>query len=154
MATRSPNCRYDHRVKRTLVLCMLLMAACTPTSVADAEKKKNAGWLEQNGSPEAVAALGRLADDDKDAQSALAALSTHTESKLMTEGGASALDVNLAIWGGVEWNASWAIEMTKTLLADASRMDEMASAVKRATPPLAAFVTDLDAALSRGCGIG
>jgi hypothetical protein len=131
-----------------------MLLACTPTSVADAEKKKNASWLEANASPEAVAALGRLADDDKDARDALAALSTRTESKMTTDGGASALDVNLAIWGGVERNASWGIDMTKTLLADTSRMDEMASAVKRATPPLAAFVTDLDAALSRGCGIG
>jgi len=130
-----------------------MLLGCTPTSVGDAEKKKNVGWLEQNGSPEAIAALGKLADDDKAAQEALANVSKGTESAAKLEGGAGGLDVDLAIWGGVERNASWANEMTKTLLADPARMDEMASAMKRGTPQLATFVSDLDAALSRGCGI-
>ena len=130
-----------------------MLLACTPSSVGDAEKKKNVAWLEGNGSAEAIAALGRLADDDKAAQDALAHASTSTEGNAKMAGGAAGLDVDLAIWGGVERNASWAIEMTKTLLADPSRMDEMGSAMKRGTAPLAAFVPDLDAALSRGCGI-
>jgi hypothetical protein len=131
-----------------------MLLGCTPTNVADAEKKKNVGWLETNGSPEAIAALGRLADDDKAAQDALANISKGTESsQVHTDGGGSALDVNLAVWGGVERNASWATAMTKTLLADKARMDEMASAIKRGAPALKAFVPDLDAALSNGCGI-
>ena len=130
-----------------------MLLGCTPTSVGDAEKKKNVDWLENNGSPEAIAALGRLADDDKAAQEALATLSKATASTLRTDAGGSGLDVDLAIWGGVERNASWATEMTKTLLGDATRMDEMGSAMKRGSPQLGAFVGDLDAALARGCGI-
>jgi hypothetical protein len=130
-----------------------MLLGCTPTSVGDAEKKKNVGWLESNGSPEAIAALGRIADDDKAAQEALGNVSKATEANAKTDAGAGGLDVDLAIWGGVERNATWAIEMTKTLLADPARMDEMGSAMKRGTPPLAAFVNDLDGALSHGCGI-
>ncbi len=130
-----------------------MLLGCTPTSVGDAEKKKNVGWLESNGSPEAIAALGRIADDDKAAQEALANVSKSTANSAKVDGGAGGLDVDLAIWGGVERNASWALEMTKTLLADPARMDEMASAMKRGAPQLGAFVNDLDAALSRGCGI-
>src|SRR5678816_1660360 len=152
MRTRpSRRSLYDHRVRRTLVLCMLL--GCTPTSVGDAEKKKNVDWLENNGSPEAIAALGRLADDDKAAQDALAKPSKATESTLKTDAGGSGLDVDLAIWGGVERNAGWATNLTKTLLADGNRMDEMASAMKRGTPQLGAFAGDLDSALVNGCGI-
>ena len=131
-----------------------MLLSCTPTSVGEAERKKSVGWLESNGSPEAIAALGRIADDDKDAQDALARIARTTESsKVHTDGGGSALDVNLAAWGGVERNASWAIAMTKSALADKLRMDEMASAMKRGAPQLGAFVNDLDAALSAGCGI-
>lgn len=130
-----------------------MLLGCTPTSVGDAEKKKNVGWLESNGSPEAIAALGRIADDDKAAQEALSNVSKTTAGNAKTDGGAGGLDVDLAIWGGVERNASWATEMTKTLLADKLRMDEMASAMKRGAPQLGAFVNDLDAALASGCGI-
>jgi len=130
-----------------------MLLGCTPTSVGDAEKKKNVAWLEGNASPEAIAALGRLADGDKAAQDALANASKATASNAKMDGGAGGLDVDLAIWGGVERNASWATDMTKTLLADKFRMDEMASAMKRGAPQLKTFVPDLDAALSNGCGI-
>ncbi len=134
-----------------LVFCTLW--ACTPTSVADAEKKKNVGWLETNGSPEAVAAIGRLADDDKRAQDALEAMSQATVDTLKTDGGAGALDVYLAVWAGVERNASWALAMTKSALSDAKRTNDMASAMKRGASQLGAFVPDLDGAMSQGCGI-
>ncbi len=128
-----------------------MLLACTPTSVADAERKKNAAWLASNGSPEAIGALGRIADDDKDAQDALAALAKTTIGKATTDGGGSALDVELAVWGGVERNASWAIAMTKAELSSAERMNDMAGAMKHGSPQIATFVPDLDAALLRGC---
>lgn len=134
-----------------LVLCTL--SACAPSSVADAEKKKNVAWLQANGSPEAVAAIGRLADDDTRAQDALGALSHATIGAGKTDGGAGALDVYLAVWAGVERNASWALAMTKTALADDNRATDMAASMKRGTPQLGAFVPDLDAALTHGCGI-
>jgi len=132
-----------------VAFCML--SACTPTSVVDAEKKKNVAWLEANGSPEAVAALGRLADDDQDAQSALAALAKATVGKATTDAGAGALDVELAVWGGVERNASWAITMTKRELADPNRKQDMASAMKHGDVQIAAFIPDLEAAMPNGC---
>ena len=132
-----------------IAFCTLL--ACAPTNVAEAERKKNVSWLASNGSPEAIGALGRIADDDKDAQDALATLAKTTIGKATTDAGGSALDVELAVWGGVERNASWAIAMTKSELASADRMNDMAGAMKHGSPQIAAFVPDLDAALSRGC---
>jgi hypothetical protein len=138
-------------VKRISFIAFCILFACAPTSVADAERKKNASWLASNGSPEAIGALGRIADDDKDARDALATLAKSTIGKATTDGGGSALDVELAVWGGVERNASWAIAMTKSELANPDRMNDMASAMKHGSPQIAAFVPDLDAALSRGC---
>lgn len=127
-----------------------MLLGCTPSSVADAEKKKSVAWLANNGSPEAIAALGRVADDDKAAAAALDALSQATVGKNHTDGGASALDVYIAVWAGVERNAAWALTMTKSALGDALRMNDMASAMKRGSPQLGAFVPDLDGALAKG----
>ena len=130
-----------------------MLWACTPTSVSDAEKKKNVAWLATNGSPEAIAAIGRLADADPAAADALETLAKATVDTVKTSGGGGALDVYLAVWAGVERNASWALAMTKRALGDAKRANDMATAMKRSAPGLEAFVPDLENAMSHGCTI-
>jgi hypothetical protein len=135
---------------KPLLCCVLL--ACTPSSVTDAEKKGNVTWLQKDGSESAVAALGRLADEDKSAQAALESIAKSTEGGKTLPGGAAALDVYLAVWAGVERNEAWALGMMKKALGDPSRMDDAASAMKRGSAQIDAFVPDLDRALQNGCG--
>jgi hypothetical protein len=137
-------------VRPTILLCVALLA-CTPTSVSDAERKGNVSWLEHNGTASAVASLGRLADEDKSAQAALETIARGTENGKTAPGGAAALDVYLAVWAGVERNQTWAIGMMRKALANGARMDDAASAMKRGSPQVAAFVPDLDKALENGC---
>ncbi len=129
----------------------LLLASCTPQSVADAEKKRDVEWLTASGTPEAIGALGRVADDDKRAQEELDALSRSTLGGHALDGGAGSLDVYLAVWSGVERNATWALDLTKRALGDSVRMNDMANAIKRGAPQVSTFVPELDAALERGC---
>ena len=119
--------------------------------MSDAEKKGNVSWLRQNGTASAVAALGRLADEDKSAQAALETIGQHTENGKTVEGGAGELDVYLAVWAGVERNQAWATDMLKKALANPGRMDDAASAIKRGSVHVTAFVHDLDTALRDGC---
>ena len=133
------------------LVCFVMMVACTPSSVADAEKKGNVAWLERNGTASAVAALGRLADEDKSAQASLESIARRCEGGKNAEGGASELDVYLAVWAGVERNQSWALGMLKKALASPARMDDAASAMKRGSPQVGAFVPDLEASMKNGC---
>src|SRR5205823_12588762 len=80
---------------RWIVLCVLGLASCKPTSVADAENKGNVEWLAENGSPEAVAALGRLADKDTKAANWM-------ESHAGMDPG-----VYIAAWEATERGAAW-----------------------------------------------
>ena len=128
-----------------------MLLACTPTSVSDAEKKGNVQWLQKNGSGAAVAALGRLADEDKSAQAALESLARETENGKVLEGGASGLDVYLAVWTAVERKEDWAKTMMTSALADPGRMSDAASSMKRGSPALAEFVTPLEGAIGKGC---
>ncbi len=130
---------------------VLLLSSCAPSTVADAEKKRDVAWLSANGTPEAIAALGRVADDDKRAQEELDALSRSTLEGRGLDGGAGSLDVYLAVWSGVERNATWALDLTKRALGDSARMEQMAGAIKRGSPQVSTFVPELDAALTRGC---
>ncbi len=126
--------------------------ACTPSNASEAERKHDVSWLGAHPSSEAISALGRIADDDKTAQDALETLAT-TMLGGKAVNGASALDVYLAAWGAVERHAAWGTTMMKRALADAGRMNDAASALKRASPELEAFVPDLDAALRAGCDV-
>jgi len=137
--------------KRWTALACLALLGCTPSSVADAEKRGNVSWLERDGSPSAVAALGRLADEDKSAQAALESIASHAENGKTAQGGAGELDVYLAVWAGVERNQSWALGMIKKGLANAARMNDVASAMKRGSPQIATFLPELDAAMQNGC---
>lgn len=136
-------------MRRAAVVALCTLFACTPSNVAEAEKKHDVGWLANNGSPEAIAALGRVADDDKRAQEELEKLSQPGARSL--DGGAGTFDVYLAVWNGAERKAPWAVDLTKRTLADPNRMNDMANAIKRGSPEVSAFVAELDEALGRGC---
>jgi hypothetical protein len=132
-------------------LVLVVVFGCTPKNAGEAERKHDVGWLSAHATSESVSALGRLADDDKGAQDALAAMANVTLGGKSLGGGASALDVYLAAWGGVERNAAWGTAMMKHALGDRGAMNDAASAIKRGSPQLAAFVPDLDGALQSGC---
>src|SRR5687767_14642771 len=60
----------------SLLPFVLAIAACHPSNATDAEAKGDVEWLEADGSADAVAALGRLADKHRKALSALETRST------------------------------------------------------------------------------
>ncbi|HTA13641.1 MAG TPA: hypothetical protein VK781_02140 [Solirubrobacteraceae bacterium] len=113
------------------------MGACKPATVAEAEAKGNVAWLDQNGSPEAIAALGRLADSDP---KAIAALQARAQFEMQPY---------KAAWVAVIRGAPWGTTLLHAGLADPKRADVAASAMQRHEPHLAAFVADLESALSR-----
>jgi hypothetical protein len=113
------------------------LAGCKPSTVSEAEAQGDVAWLSRNGSPEAIAALGRLADKNPKAVNVL--------------GSKAATDVNvyIAAWGATLRNASWAPGVLRAGLADPVRAESAASAMARHDPHLTQFVPDLEAALSR-----
>jgi hypothetical protein len=119
------------------VLALCAVVGCRPTSVAEAERRGEVAWLDQNGSPAAVAALGRLADKSPQAVSALQAR--------------SAFDVEAyrAAWLGALRGAPWGTAMIRAGLVDPQRADLAASAMERQDPHLAMFLGDLEGALVR-----
>jgi len=119
------------------LLFALLTPACRPSTIEEAERKGDAAWLDQNATPDAVAALGRLAARNPKALAALEARST--------------FDVQAfrAAWSAVVRGEPWGAAMLRAGLADPLRADLAASAVDRHDARLAAFVTDLEQALVR-----
>ena len=115
---------------------VLLVVACKAKTVGDAEAAGDVAYLQENGSPEAVAALGRLADKDARALPALQARPT---------------DVNtyIAAWGAVTRNAAWGIPFLRAALADPTRADMVATALPRRDPRLVPLVPDLENAIVR-----
>lgn len=126
---------------RPRVVCAFLLAlafaACKPVTVTEAEAKRDVDWLAENGSPEAIAALGRLADADARALKVL-------------EGRAD-VDVNtyIAAWAAVTRNAAWGSTFIRTALNDPTRAETAASALPRRDPRLIPFTNDLEAAVVR-----
>ena len=115
----------------------LVVPACNPSTIEEAERKGDAAWLDQNGTPDAVAALGRLADKSPRAVAALEAR--------------SAFDVQAfrAAWSGVVRGAPWGAAMLRDGLGDPKRADLAASGVDKHDARLVAFVGDLEQALVR-----
>jgi hypothetical protein len=127
------------RKARTLLAIALLVvgaASCKAKGVAEAEASADVTWLAQSGTPEAVAALGRLADTDA---RAIAALQSRS----------SDLNTYIAAWTAVTRNAAWGVPFLRVALADPVRADMAATALPRRDPRLAALVPDLEAALVR-----
>lgn len=115
----------------------LVSAACKPVNVTEAEAKHDVEWLAGNDSPEAVAALGRLADSDAKALQILE--------------GRATTDVNtyIAAWSAVTRNAAWGGTFIRTALNDPTRAEMAASALPRRDPRLIPFANDLEAAVVR-----
>ena len=53
------------------VIAVGLLLGCRPTTIAEEERRSDDPWLDQNGTPNAVEALGRLADDNAKALAAI-----------------------------------------------------------------------------------
>ena len=125
------------RSKAWLFAIVALLAACKPSTVAEAEAKGNVAWLDQNGSPEAIAALGRLADGDAKAVTALQARAQFE------------VQPYKAAWAAVVRGAPWGTTLLRAGLSDPKRADVAASAMQRHDPHLAAFMADLEGAVVR-----
>lgn len=120
-----------------LLLPLLPLVACKPVTVADAEAKGDVDWLASQGTPEAVSALGRLADEDSKAQRALEARAGKD------------VNVYIAAWQGTLRNASWGPTMIRAGLADPTRADMAASALPRRDQRLIPFTADLESTVER-----
>lgn len=120
-----------------LLGAFLVVSSCKPKTIGDAEATHDIQWLADDGSPQSVAALGRLADKDPKAVSALEKRAT--------------IDVNayIAAWEAVTRNAPWGTTFLKTALADPTRADVAATALPRRDPRLIPFVPDLEGAVVR-----
>ncbi len=118
-------------------LGLVATAGCAPKTVAEAEAKHDIPWLEADASPQAMSALGRLADSDP---KALAVLEKR-----------SSIDVNAYIgaWEAVTRGASWGTTFLRAALADPTRADVAATALPRRDPRLIPFVPDLEGAVVR-----
>ncbi len=118
-------------------LAALALSACHTTTFAEAEKKGDVLWLDTNGSPEAVAAIGRIADASP---AAVDVLTTR-----------AAYDVNayIAAWTATTRGAPWGPALLRAGLADPTRADAAASVMGRRDVHLAAFVGDLETSLIR-----
>ena len=115
----------------------LALNACKAMTVGDAEAKHDVAWLADEGSPQAVAALGRLADTTP---AAIAALDKRAST-----------DVNsyIAAWSAVTRGAAWGPTFLRVALADPTRADVAATALPRRDPRLIPFVPDLEGAVVR-----
>jgi len=127
------------RVVRTLfpALGVLLLSACQPSTIAEAERKGDVAWLAENGTPDAVDALGRLADTTPKAVTALEARSS--------------FDVHpfRAAWTAGVRGATWGPKMLRDGLTDPARADLAASGMDKHDAHLVAYLPDLEAALQR-----
>jgi hypothetical protein len=120
----------------TFVLA-LLVSSCQPATVGEAERRGDVGWLDQNGTPDAIAALGRLADKNPNAQAALEARSVFDAQAFR------------AAWDAFVRGAPWGATLLRGGLEDPARADLAAGAVNKHDERLAAFVGDLEGALVR-----
>ena len=116
---------------------VLTLPSCRPKTVAEAEVRGDVEWLQEKDTPDAAAALGRLADHDAAAVSALTVRSTYDPEAFR------------AAWGAVVRGAPWGTSTIHDALADPARADSAASMMGRRDPQLAAFAPDLEGALVR-----
>jgi hypothetical protein len=119
-----------------LFFALAAALGCRPATIAEAEAKGDVAWLEQNGTPDSVAALGRLADKDATAATALRSR------------GFDAFAFRAA-WAAVLREAPWGSAMLREALADPKLADLAASGMGRRESHLLSFLADLDGALVR-----
>jgi hypothetical protein len=120
-----------------VLMAVASLASCKPATIAEAEARGDVAWLQQNDTPPAVDAIGRLADRNPAAASALVARSAYD------------LEAFRAAWAAVLRGASWGTAMLHEALSDPSRADVAASAMGKRDPHLVPFLTDLEEALVR-----
>jgi hypothetical protein len=116
---------------------LAVLASCGPRTVLEAEKRGDIAWLTKEGSPEAVAALGRLGDSDSRAVQAVEARAD--------------ADVNafIAAWAATQRGSAWGPAAIRSGLANPARADVTASVMTRKDPHVDAFVPELASALQR-----
>ncbi len=115
----------------------LWLLACGAGSPADAERNGNVEWLEKAGTPEAVSALGRLADKKPAAAAALERRSSYDGNAL------------IAAWQAHTRNAPWGTQLLRSALIDPARAELAARAMVRKDPALAVFAPELEQAVQR-----
>jgi hypothetical protein len=125
-----------------LALAIPCGASCKPSSVGEAEAKGDVAWLDTEGSPAAIDALGRLADKDPDAVAALQARAKYD------------VAAYIATWGGVKRGAKWGSNLLHAGLQDPARAEVAASALDGRDPMIAAFVPDIEASMGRLAATG
>jgi hypothetical protein len=128
-------------VRAAVVLVVAVSAlgapSCTQRTVGDAERDGDVAWLDANGSQEAVAALGRLADNNPKAVDALNARASRD------------VAAYVAAWNATVRGAAWGPPLLKGGLADPARAEDAASVMGRKDGHLVPFLPDLEAALVR-----
>jgi len=117
------------------VIAIALTGACKTANVTDAEKKGDVKYLVAQDTPEAVAALGRLADKNPAAQKAL-------EDRAGTD-----MNVYSAAWQATLRDAEWGPKMMRDGLADVTRAELAGIAMTRKDPHLETFASNLDGAM-------
>jgi hypothetical protein len=125
------------KARRVLLLALALLGACAPSTIEEAERKGDVAWLEQNGTPDAIAALGRLADGNPKARAALETRSSFDVQALR------------AAWAAVVRGAPWGTAMLHAALGDPARADLAASAMAPHDARITPFLADLEQALVR-----
>jgi hypothetical protein len=113
------------------------LVACGPKNVTDAEKRSDVAWLDTKGTPDAIAALGRLADKNDKAARAI-------EKRAPYDPNAYA-----AAWAAVVRGAPWGTALFRAALADPVRAESAAAAMDRGDGHMTPFLSDLEAALVR-----
>jgi hypothetical protein len=119
-----------------ILFSTLASTGCRAPAVDEGEAKGDIAFLEQAGTSDAIAALGRLADKNPKATNALKARSYDSR-------------VFKAAWIGVLRGSEWAAPMLREALADPKDADSAASEMGRHDAHLVAFTADLEAALER-----
>lgn len=126
------------RVGRRALLCAVLaVTACGPRTIGEAERKGDVAWLDKRATPDAIAALGRVADRDPRAVAALDRRGDYDR------------DVYAAAWEAVVRGAPWGAQLYKAALANPARAELAASTMPKKDPHLSLFVTELESALVR-----
>ncbi|MBX3219236.1 MAG: hypothetical protein KF795_01880 [Labilithrix sp.] len=134
--TRSPRARRA-LAAALLPAAALLAGACAPKNANEAENRKDIAWLSANPTGESIAALGRLADADPRAISALEARAGHD------------VNVHIAAWVAVTRSAAWGAPFMKASLGDPARAEMAASALPRKDQRIVPFLAELEGAIVR-----
>jgi hypothetical protein len=125
------------RAAALVVVAALTLTSCKAKTVGDAERSGDVEWLDANGSQEAVAALGRLADKNPAAVDAVNSRANRD------------VAAYVAAWNATVRGADWGTATLKAGLADPSRAEDAASVMGRKDGHLVPFLADLEAALVR-----